>query len=194
MKKMILTATAALSVLAFPVAFADARPGHGGGNGNGHGHGDRHGAPEQVASDDQQTATDTPAEQPAESRRHASRKCKRAHSVGFVAKGSLKSYTEDSVTLDVTRANRHARSFLAGAEPTFTLGTARVRFSGVTDADGNGAVDFADVLPTDKVVATGKATRPKRGCEGETVLKLRKLQVVRPVADESDDSEDEQQS
>src|SRR5215208_3400445 len=103
MKKMILTAAAALSVLAFPVAFADARPGHGGGNGNGHG-GDRaattHGAPEHVAADGQQTTTDTPAEQtdtpaeqPAEGPRHGSRKCKRAHSVGFVVKGSLASYT-----------------------------------------------------------------------------------------------------
>jgi len=37
----------------------------------------------------------------------------------------------------------------------------------------------------DQLVA-GKATRPKRGCEGDTVLKLRKLQVVRPDANESE--------
>jgi hypothetical protein len=195
MKKMIMTAVAALSVLAFPVAFADARPGQGGGHGHGHAAaepatGDRH-----AAGGDEQTATDAPpAEQPTEGRRHGSRKCKRTHAVGFVAKGTLASYTAETVTLDVKRANRHARSYLAAADSTFTLGTARVRFAGVTDADANGTVDFADVLPTDKVVAIGKATRPKRGCDGETVLKLRKLQVVRPEAEESGDSEGEPQS
>ena len=172
MKKMILTAAAALSVSAFPVALADARPGHGGGKGHdGRAHG--------VQQDDRTT-------------RGGSRKCKRTHAVAFVVKGSLASFTAETVTLDVKRANRHARSYLEAAESTFALGTARVRFKGVTDADASGAVDFADVLPTDKVVAIGKATRPKRGCEGETVLKLRKLQVVRPEAEESGDSEGEQ--
>jgi hypothetical protein len=207
MKKMILTAVAALCVLAFPVAIAEARPGHGGGEHGQRAHGtpdhaapgqgtstepegDRHGAPQPVtgdAADDPATTTDTPAE----GRRHGSRKCKRTHAVGFVVKGSLASYTAETVTLDVKRANRHARSYLAAADSMFTLGSARVRFAGVTDADGNGTVDFADVLPTDKVVAIGKATAPKRGCAGETVLKLRKLQVVRPEAEESDDSGDQ---
>jgi hypothetical protein len=206
MKKMILSAVAALSLLALPAAVAGAQPGrdHGHGvpehaAGPGQAAGDRAGedhqgtrqpdaGDQQPATGDDQTATDTP---PAEGRRHGSRKCKRTHPVGFVAKGTLASYTDETVTLDVTRANRHARSYLAAADSTFTLGNARVRFAGVTDADGNGAIDFADVLPTDKVVAIGLATRPKRGCEGETVLKLRKLQVVRPEADESDDSGDQ---
>ena len=195
MKKMTLAAAAALSVLAFPVAFADARPGHGGGNGHGHATeqatGDEQtptGEQQTATTGDEQTTTDT---RPAEGRRHGSRKCKRTQAVGFVVKGSLAGYTAETVTLAVKRANRHARSYLAAADSTFTLGSARVRFAGVTDADGNGAVDFADVLPTDKVIAIGKATRPKRGCEGETVLKLRKLQVVRPEAEESDDSGDQ---
>ena len=189
MKKMIVTATAALSVLAFPVAAADARPGHGGGNGP---DGRAHGAPEAVPTPSATGTGENAGEQPSEGRRRGSRKCKRPHAVGFVVKGSLASFTAETVTLDVKRANRHARSYLEAAESTFTLGTARVRFDGVTDGDASGAVDFADVLPTDRVVANGQATRPKRGCEGETVLKLRKLQVIRPQAEEPAPSEGEQ--
>ena len=192
MKKMILTVVAALSLLALPAAVAGAQPGRG--HGQGHGAAEHAAGPGQNSAEGQQTATgddQTTTDSPAEGRRHGSRKCKRTQAVGFVVKGSLAGYTAETVTLDVKRANRHARSYLTAADSTFTLGTARVRFAGVTDADGNGTVDFADVLPTDKVVAIGKATRPKRGCEGETVLKLRKLQVVRPEADESDDSGDQ---
>ena len=186
MKKMILAAIAALSVVAFPVA-AGAKPGHGGGHGQAeHGAGE-HGAPEHVAghtegADDQ--GTHAPAEEPGRGR-GAARRCKRPQSVGFVAKGSLTAFTEDTVTLDVKRANRHARSYIKAAGATFALRAARVRFAGVTDADNSGTVDFTDVRPTDQVVAIGKAVRPKRGCEGVTDLKLRKLQVVRPDADES---------
>jgi len=165
MKKMILIA--AVSALALPVAAADARPGHG------HGHGG--------------PAVEQYTPQPPQA--HQPRRCKRTQSVGFVAKGTLASYTAETVTLDVKRANRHARSYINAAGSEFTLGSARVRFAGVTDGNGDSVVDFADVLPTDKVVATGKAVRPKRGCEGETVLKLRKLQVVRPEADETEGSE-----
>jgi hypothetical protein len=162
MKKLIITA--AVSALALPVAAADARPGHG------HGHGN--------------AAVDQYTPQPPQT--HQPRRCKRTQSVGFVVKGALASYTADTVTLDVKRANRHARSYIESAGSEFALGTARLRFRGVTDGNGDGAVDLADVQPTDKVIAIGKAVRPKRGCEGQTVLKLRKLQVVRPKADETE--------
>lgn len=176
MKKTMLTAAAALSVLAFPVAADAKRGGHG------------HTPPEHAAS--QHGAGDSrPAEQRSEGRR-AARKCKRTHSIGFVAKGSLVSFTDETVTLDVKRANRHAASYIEDAGSTFTLGTARVKFAGVTDT-GSGTLDLADVASTDKVVAKGKLTAPKRGCEGETVLTLRKLQIVRPEADEAEGTKDE---
>jgi hypothetical protein len=165
-------------VLAFPVAVAGAKPGHGNGNGGERGQG--HGV--ENRSDDRRPNTEQ------REGRRAARRCKRTHSVGFVVKGSLASFTAESVTLDVKRANRHARGYIKTAGSTFTLGAARVRFVGVTDGDSSGTVDLADVQPTDKVVAVGKATRPKRGCEGEVELKLRKLQIVRPQAQESDDS------
>jgi hypothetical protein len=171
MKKTTLATAAALSVLALPVAIADARPGHGG----------RDGGDQQQGGRQQGTAADQYTEG-----RRPNRRCKRVQSVGFVARGSLAGFTPETITLDVKRANRHARRLIEAAGSTFTLGTARVRYVGVTDGDASGTVDFADVLPTDKVVVIGKAVRPKRGCEGDTVLKLRKVQVIRPTADPED--------
>lgn len=175
MKRLILVAVAALSVLAFPIA-ADAKRGQGQGQA---GQGD------DSRSGDREQRSD---------QRRGSRKCKKPHAVGFVAKGSLTSFdaAAGTLTLDVKRANRHARRYIEAAGSTFTLGEARVRFVGVTDGNGSGSVDLADVLPTDKVVATGKATKPKRGCEGDIVLKLRKLQIIRPQADEAEGTDPQQ--
>lgn len=174
MKKLILAVVAALSVIAFPLA-AEAKRGQG---------------PVQGQAEQGDDSRSGDREQRSDQRR-ASRKCKRPHAVGFVAKGSLTSFTEETVTLDVKRANKHARKYIEAAGSTFTLGDARVKFVGVTDGNTSGAVDLADVLPTDKVVAIGKATKPKRGCEGETVLKLRKLQVIRPQAEEAEGAEEQ---
>ena len=114
-------------------------------------------------------------------------KCAKQQSVGFSAAGSLASYTADSVTLNVAHANKHARTYIASAGSTFSLTGARVRFSGVTDADGSGTVDFADVLPTDVVHVNGKVSWPKHGCPAsDSTLTVRKVQVVRPDADETE--------
>ena len=59
-------------------------------------------------------------------------------------------------------------------------------FAGVTDGDLSGAVDLADALPTDRVRVLGKLALPKRGCEGEAVLTLRKVKVLREVATETE--------
>jgi hypothetical protein len=116
-------------------------------------------------------------------------RCAKQQSVGFAAAGSLASYTADSVTVNVTRANPHARAYIAAAGQTFSLGSARVAFRGVTDADGSGTVDFADVLPTDVVRLAGKVSRPKHRCaDAASTLTLRKVQVVRPDATEGSDS------
>lgn len=179
MRKKMLVATAALSVLAFPLAVADARPG---GGQSGHG-------AEQVPDGAGTTEHPAAGQQPPENR-HAGRRCAKPKSVGFAVQGSLASFTPESVTLDVKRANRHARAYIASAGSTFTIGAARVRFEGVTDADASGTVDFADVLPTDKVMAIGKVAGPKRGCTGDTSLTLRKLKVVRPEAQPAEASDE----
>lgn len=112
-------------------------------------------------------------------------RCAKLQSVGFAAAGSLASYTTDTVTVNVTRANKHARAYIAAAGQTFSLSGARLSFHGVTDADGSGAVDFADVLPTDVVRLVGKVSRPKHGCPvTDGALRLRKVQVKRPDAAE----------
>jgi hypothetical protein len=121
-------------------------------------------------------------------------RCAKAQSVGFAAGGSLAGYTADSVTLTIAHANKHARGYIASAGSTFPLADARLRFRGVTDADGSGAVDFADVLPTDVVRVIGKVSRPKRGCPaGDAALTVRKVQVVRPDAAETEQPEEHEQ-
>jgi hypothetical protein len=125
---------------------------------------------------------------------HASKgRCAKVQSVGFSAAGSLSSFTADSVTLTVTRANRHARDYIASAGATFSLTGARLSFRGVTDADASGTVDLADVLPTDVVRVAGKVSRPKRGCPAaDAVVTLRKVQVKRPDAATAEPADDGQ--
>jgi hypothetical protein len=191
-KKMTTIVAALLALFAFPVV-ADARGGHGGDHGPAQAEHGQRGDHQTLAGDDTettgQTADDPTGEQPAPA--PVPRRCRRPQSVGFVAKGSLTSFTAEAITLDVKRANPHARRFIQAAGSEFTLGTARVKFAGVTDADSNGTVDFADVLPTDRVTVVGKATRPKRGCEGDAALTLRRVQVVRPKADPAPADADE---
>ena len=169
MKKILMTAVAAVALVALPVAGANARPG-------GHGHGSTQG--NAVEGD----TTQGPAGQYTPGRPHTRtpRRCRRMQSVGFMAKGTLAGFTAETITLDVKRANRHARAWIAANGSELTLGSARVKFAGVTDGDASGTVDFADVLPTDQVTAIGKVTRVKRGCSGDPAVTLRRVQVVRP--------------
>jgi hypothetical protein len=185
MKKILPVAATGIALLAFPLVAADAKPG----KGNGHGHGN---APAHAYSDD--TGDDRRSDEARDDRREAreqrraERRCKRVRKVGFSVRGTLAGFTAEDVTLAVVRANRHGRSFIEGDEHTFALEGARVKFEGVTDADGNGEVDFADVAPTDVVRATGKVARPKRGCDAEATVKLRKIHVERPEAEEAEES------
>lgn len=188
MKKTITTAAAGLALLAFPVLAADAKPGKG--NGQGHGHAQSQdargdGGPGQRAADQRGNAG---------TREHRGRgrdkRCSKGRKVGFALRGTLAGHTGDEVTIAVVRANKHARSFVEGTEHTFALEGARVKFEGVTDSDGSGEVDLADVAPTDVVKATGKVTRPKRGCEAQATVTLRKLHVERPQADEAEEGDE----
>ena len=206
MKKILPAAATGIALLALPVA-ADARPG------KGYGHGQSHGAStetytalaptdtESPEQDDRRGATAEDRREAREGRREAregrreareqrrsARKCKRVRKVGFAVRGTLGGFTDEDVTLAVVRANRHARSFIDGDTHTFALEGARVKFAGVTDADGNGEIDFADVAPTDVVRAVGKVARPKRDCDADATVKLRKIHVERPEAGEDDES------
>lgn len=94
--------------------------------------------------------------------------------------GSLASYDDASVALDVARANRHAAKWLSAPNaPAFAIAGVRLAFEGVTDANGTG-VGLDDVVATDRVRVVGKLSRPKRGCPaGEQLLKLRVVKVTR---------------
>ena len=87
------------------------------------------------------------------------------------------------VTIDVTRANRHARAD-KGTTKTYALDHARVLLA-LDDQNGDGSVDLADVLPGSRAKVIGTITRLNRRCDqtGFTpVLRIRKLIVHAPKA------------
>nr|MDQ3643208.1 hypothetical protein [Actinomycetota bacterium] len=69
-------------------------------------------------------------------------KCKKPQRVGFVAAGTPAAMDAASLTLTVTRANRHATAWLAVNAPTFATTGARLRLSEIVDSNGDGLVDF----------------------------------------------------
>jgi opacity protein-like surface antigen len=179
MKKIAIAATTA--ALAAVPAVAAAHPGQGHGQGGGagpHGLGKAH-------------KQDAPA---------GHGRCARPQRVGFVAAGSLVSFTPTAdatdspnfgdLVLKVTRANHHAATYTSNT-PLSTVG-ARVSFAGVTDGNADNSVGFDDVQGTDTVMVIGKLVRPKRGCQGDTTVQLRKVMVHRPDAQGSDQEAPEQ--
>jgi hypothetical protein len=79
----------------------------------------------------------------------------RHHHHGFVIAGTNASFNgtknaDGTYTGDLTLTLKHHRT---GATKTFHLDNARVKFAdSVTDANGDGTVDFSDVQPTDVVL------------------------------------------
>lgn len=155
MKKLMILCLAALATLALPVLGAEAKPSWAGGQKAAGKHGAK------------------------------SKRCGKVKSVGFVVRGTLASSVEDSVTLTVTKSNKHAARWLEENDPSFDTAGLTISYEGVTDADANTVVDLADVLPTDRVKVKGKLALPKAGCEGEVVLTVKKVSVSREVEEES---------
>lgn len=111
------------------------------------------------------------------------------HGIAYVAAGTLRSHTlvldgsgeptptvattsvdrpskptySGDVTIDVTRANRHARAE-KGTTRTYTLDHARVLL-GLSDQNGDGSVDLGDVQPGSRAKVIGKVTRLNRHCD-----------------------------
>ena len=92
------------------------------------------------------------------------KKCTKPNKVGFVVRGTFVSADATSVTLKVTKANRHARkSGLVTVGESFTAtpsDASKIRYVGRTGA--------SDAQPTDKVKVKGKVTRLKKGCSDES--------------------------
>lgn len=162
MKKIVPAVVAAAALVAFPVAGVQAKP----------------------AGKRGQDTERHAGKRDAESKRNAkSKRCKKQSRRGFVVRGSLAGYDAESVTLDVERANKHARRWLRDNDPTFDTSAARFAFEGVDDASGDGHVDLDDAVATDRVRVLGKLSMPKRGCDGDGSLHVHKVVVTRETED-----------
>ena len=92
------------------------------------------------------------------------------------------------LTLDVTRANAHAKRFLQittlpsnDEQPTLTADASKLLLNNV-----NG---LSDVAATDRVKVHGKVTKPRRGCESTTpTLDVRNVTISR-ATEQSSESE-----
>jgi hypothetical protein len=137
-----------------------------------------------------------------------SKRCGKSKRVGFQLRGTLAPIAEDgslvgadgAITLNVVKANRHARRWLEDNEATFQTAGVRLAFVGVTDANAPAGIGLEDALATDRVKVQGKLALPKRGCEsGETALTtepnpaLKRIKVVRPEPEDGEETETEQE-
>lgn len=113
------------------------------------------------------------------------------HKVGYVASGTLRAQTlaldapgySGDVTIDVARANRHARAD-KGRTVTYMLDHARVVL-GLDDQNGDGRVDLGDVAVGSRAKVIGKVTKLGKKCDqtGFTPqLTITKLVVHEPKA------------
>ena len=161
MKKVTVAALAAVALVAMPVAGADAGKGK-----------LRSESKAQHRSDKGDSGGERAG-------KRELRKCKRQRRVGFVAAGTASAQDSASFVLTVRRANRHAKKWLAVNEATFSTTGVKLRLKGIDDSTGDGTVDFADVLSTDRVRVIGKLSRPKRRCTGDATLRLRRIVVHR---------------
>lgn len=131
------------------------------------------------------------------------------HGIAYVAAGTLRGHTlvldgsgeptptvaaasadrpakptySGDVTIGVTRTNRHARAD-KGTTKTYTLDHARVLL-GLSDQNGDGSVDLADVLPGSRAKVIGTVTKLNRHCDQTgftSQLTIAKLIVHAPKA------------
>ena len=111
-----------------------------------------------------------------------SKKCEKPNRVGFKINGTFGGYLDPELTVAVEHANKHARRWLDLNSPSFDTSDApKIKFIGVTDT-GDGTVGFEDAVETDRVKLKAKLVRPKRGCEGDIELRVKKITVKRPHA------------
>jgi hypothetical protein len=106
-----------------------------------------------------------------------SKKCEKQIRVAFTVNGTFASWDDPDVTVDVRRANRHARRWLTQPnDPVFSTTDARVKFVGLAD-------NWNAVVLTDRVKVRGKLAKQKKSCGGEMTLKIKKIKVKRPNGD-----------
>ena len=110
------------------------------------------------------------------------KKCDKPKRVGFKVNGTFDSHVDPDLTVTVTRANKHARRWLEDNPPVFDVSSARmIKFIDVTDT-GDGTAGFEDALTTDRVKINAMLKKPKRSCDGDLELRVKKVKVKRPSA------------
>lgn len=116
------------------------------------------------------------------------KKCDKSKRVGFKVNGTFDGYDGTELSVEVIRANRHARDWLSDSnDPIFdTSDVEKIRFIGVTDTGTDGVVGFEDAVEGDRVKIKAKLALPKHGCEGDSELEVKKIKVKRPDATEID--------
>jgi hypothetical protein len=114
-----------------------------------------------------------------------SKKCDKPKRVGFKINGTFDGYDGTELSVEVVRANKHARNWLDDSnDPIFdTSGVDKIKFIGVTDT-GTDGVGFEDAVEGDRVKIKAKLTLPKHGCEDGVELEVKKIKVKRPDASE----------
>ena len=114
------------------------------------------------------------------------KKCAKATSVGFDLRGTLAGYEAPNLALTVTKANKHARNWLKTNAATFDVTNVPFASEGLTDRDLNGVMTVDDVAPGDRVKVQGKLALPKRGCEADAALTLKRIKATREAPSEDE--------
>lgn len=116
---------------------------------------------------------------------HVNKRCKKQPRVGFVVGGRLDpASTADTITVDVTRSNKHSKPFVIGGKFTFNTAGVKVNYVG----DNPFTTPGAELHRTDwKVQVIGKVIKNKKGCTAENspAPTIRKATVIAPGAGES---------
>jgi hypothetical protein len=119
-------------------------------------------------------------------------RCK-PHTAGWTVGGTVVESTiadngdgtfSGDLVVTVARTNSAARAERKGDEPkSYTLTNVRASFDDLPDANGDGAVDAADVAAGDRVRLVGRVAKPKRRCAApdSTVATIRKVAFAAPA-------------
>lgn len=120
---------------------------------------------------------------------HVSKRCKKQPKVGFTLGGKLDpASTPQSITVQVTRSNKHSRPFVTGGKFTFSTTGVIVKYVG----DNPFTTPGAELHRTDwKVQVVGKVVKLKKGCTAENspAPTIRKAMVIAPGAGQSGSNE-----
>jgi hypothetical protein len=122
---------------------------------------------------------------------HVSKRCKKQPKVGFVVGGTLNSSsTADNVIVDVTRSNKHARTFFPkGSQYTVAdADESKIQYKG----DNPFTTPGAELHRSDwKVQIIGKVIKTKKGCTAENspAPTIKKIMVIAPGSGESGSNE-----